>query len=89
MMKIVMTVAVAARLCMSDAAAQSIVQKSDWQAKSFETYVAARPLRAGPDDVRAKPRKQDMLLNLHANPLQAIVLPCRSTNRIAIMEIGI
>lgn len=76
MTKIVMTVAVATMLCMSEAAAYSIVQKSDWQAKAFETYLPP-PANSAPwleIDVRTKPRKQDVPLGWFANALQPFVL---------------
>ena len=58
MMKIVTTAAVAALLCMSEPTAQCIVQKSEWQTKSFEMYLPppADSWRWLDIDVRTKPR---------------------------------
>jgi hypothetical protein len=39
MMKQVVGAAVAAILCVSQAAGQSLVQRSDWQDRKFETYL--------------------------------------------------
>lgn len=47
MMKPLVAAAVAAVLCTPEAAGQSIIQKSDWQAKSFETYLPS-PAQAVP-----------------------------------------
>lgn len=75
MTKIVMTVAVAAVLCMSEAA-HSILQRSDWQPKPFETYLPPPPNSAPwlEIDVRSKDRKQDLPLSWFANALQPFVL---------------
>jgi hypothetical protein len=37
MMKCILAAAVAATLCLSDAAGESLVQRSDWQDRKFET----------------------------------------------------
>jgi len=39
MMKHLVAAAVAASLCVPEAAAQSLVQRSDWQDRKFETYL--------------------------------------------------
>jgi hypothetical protein len=39
MMKLVVAALVAATVCVSDAASQSLVQRSDWQDRKFETYL--------------------------------------------------
>ena len=76
MTKIVMTVAVATVLCMSEAAAHSIVTRSDWQPKPFETYLPPPPNSAPwlEIDVRTKPRKQDVPLGWYAKALQPLAL---------------
>ncbi len=76
MTKLVMTVAVATMLCMSEAAAHSIVTRSDWQPRPFERYLPP-PANSAPwleIDVRTKPRKQDLPLGWFANALQPFVL---------------
>jgi hypothetical protein len=68
-MKIVISAALAATVCTSESAAQSLVQRGDWQTKSFETYLPLLP-HPGPlleIDVRTKPRKQDLPLGRFAN----------------------
>jgi hypothetical protein len=39
MMKLVVAALVAGTVCVSDAASQSLVQRSDWQNRKFETYL--------------------------------------------------
>ena len=39
MVKLLFGALVAATLCVSDAAGQSVVQRSDWQDRKFETYL--------------------------------------------------
>src|SRR4029078_6554673 len=39
MMKLVFAVVAAGTLCVSDAAGQSLLQRSDWQDRKFETYL--------------------------------------------------
>ena len=39
MMKLVVAALAAATLCVSDAASQSLVQRSDWQDRKFEAYL--------------------------------------------------
>ena len=39
MMKLVVAALVAGTVCISDAASQSLVQRSDWQDRKFETYL--------------------------------------------------
>ena len=39
MMKLVFAAALAAALCVPEAAAQSLVQRSDWQDRKFDTYL--------------------------------------------------
>jgi hypothetical protein len=39
MMKLVIAALAAVTLCVSDAASQSLVQRSDWQNRKFETYL--------------------------------------------------
>jgi hypothetical protein len=77
MMKIVISAALAATVCTSESAAQSLVQRSDWQAKSFETYLPS-PAHPGPlleIDVRTKPRKLDLPLGWFANAAPSIWYP--------------
>jgi hypothetical protein len=76
MMKSLIAVAVTALLCAPEAAAQSIVQTSDWQAKSFEMYLP--PPSQGvlwlDFDVRSKLSKQDLPIGWQANVVPPFVL---------------
>lgn len=43
MMKLVFAALAAVALCVSDAAGQSVVQRSDWQDRKFDTYLSKPP----------------------------------------------
>lgn len=77
MMKSLIAAAMTAFLCAPEAAAQSIVQKSDWQTKSFETYLPP-PAQGVPWlnlDVRTKLAKQDLPVGWQVNAVTPFVLP--------------
>jgi hypothetical protein len=68
MMKLMVAAAAAAVLCAPDAAAQNIVQKTDWSAKSFESYLPP-PARSVPWldlDFRTGLPRQDMPIGWRA-----------------------
>jgi hypothetical protein len=76
MMKFVITVALAAALCTPGAAAQSVLQKSDWKARSFERSLPP-PTERVPWlklDIRDKPPKQDLPLGWQANAFPPFAL---------------
>ena len=58
MRKSVIAVAVAAVLWTPEASGQTILQKTDWRAKPFESYLPPPILGPGLDlDIRTKPRR--------------------------------
>jgi hypothetical protein len=77
MMKSLIAAAMTALLCAPEAAAQSIVQKSDWQTKSFESYLppAAQRVPWLDLDVRTKLPKQDLPIGWQAKAVTPFVLP--------------
>lgn len=77
MMKSLIAAAMTAILCAPEGAAQSIVQKSDWQTKSFETYLPPPApgvlwLNLG---VRTELSKQDLPIGWQAHAVTPFVLP--------------
>jgi hypothetical protein len=76
MMKPLVAAAVAAELWTPEASGQTILQKNDWQAKSFETYLPP-PAQGVPWldlDVRTKLPKQDLPIGWQADAVLPFVL---------------
>jgi hypothetical protein len=70
MRKSVIAVAAAAVLWTPEASGQTILQKTDWRAKSFETYLPPPVSVPGLDlDIRTKPPKRDLPIRWQANAL--------------------
>jgi hypothetical protein len=79
MMKLVFAAAFAAVLCAPEAAAQSLVQRSDWQDRKFETYLP-RVNTTVPwleIDTRTKLPKGDIPLGRDVASVGRFVLPSR------------
>ena len=77
MTKHLIAAAVAAALWVPEAAAQSILQKSDWQPKTFESYLPAPPIAVPWLDLdsRTKLPKGDWPIGWQANAVPPLVLP--------------
>jgi hypothetical protein len=77
MVKLFFAAAVAAILCAPEAAGQSLVQRSDWQDRKFETYLP----KLNPTvpwlelDTKTKPPKGDIPLGRDVATIGAFVLP--------------
>jgi hypothetical protein len=77
MMKLVVAALVAGTVCISDAASQSLVQRSDWQNRKFETYLP-RPSATVPWlelDTKTKLPKGDIPLGRDVASVGRLVLP--------------
>ena len=81
MTKLVLAALVAAILCVSDAAAQSIVQRSDWQDRKLDTYLP-KPAATVPwleIDTTTKGLKSDSPLGRDVASIDAFLLPLKET----------
>ena len=77
MVKLVLAAVAAATLCASNAAGQSLVQRSDWQNRKFETYLP-RPNATVPWlelDTKTKLPKGDIPLGREVASVGRLVLP--------------
>jgi hypothetical protein len=82
MVKLLFTALVAATVCVSDAAGQSLVQRSDWQDRKFETYLP-RPIPTVPWlelDAKTKLPKGDLPLGRDVESVGPFVLPSGGTD---------
>jgi hypothetical protein len=76
MRKYLVAAALAAMVATPEAASQSVLQKSDWQPKNFESYLPATNLVPWLDlDVRTKLPKRDLPIGWEANSLSPFALP--------------
>jgi len=77
MMKLVVAALVAGTVCVSDAASQSLVQRSDWQERKFETYLP-KPAATVPwleIDTKTRLPKGDIPLGRDVASVGPFVLP--------------
>ena len=77
MVKLIFAAIVAATICIPQAAAQRLVQRSDWQDRKFETYLP-RVNSTVPWlelDTKSKPPKGDIPLGRDVASLGPFVLP--------------
>ena len=77
MVKLLFAAVVAATLCVSDAAGQSLVQRSDWQDRKFDTYLP-RPNATVPwleIDTKTKLPKGDIPLGRDVASIGPFVFP--------------
>jgi hypothetical protein len=82
MMKFAFAAAVAATICVTDAAAQSLVQRSDWQDRKFETYLP-KPAATVPwlaIDTKTKLPKGDIPLGRYADVIGPLLLQPKGSN---------
>lgn len=77
MRKYLVAVALAAVVAIPEAASQSVLQKSDWQPKNFESYLPAAPSSVPwlDLDVGTKLPKRDLPIGWQANALSPFALP--------------
>ena len=76
MMKLLLAAILAVSVCMPQAAAQSLVQRSDWQDRKFETYLP-RPNATVPwleIDTKSKMPKGDLPLGRDVASVEPFVL---------------
>lgn len=80
MMKLVLAATLAAVLCVPEAAAQSLVQRSDWQGRKFETYLPRVNTTVPWLDIDTKSRlpKGDIPLGRDVASVGRFVLPSRA-----------
>jgi hypothetical protein len=77
MMKLVVAALVAGAVCVSDAASQSLVQRSDWQERKLETYLP-KPAATVPwieIDTKTRLPKGDIPLGRDVASVGPLVLP--------------
>ena len=85
MMKLVSAAALAAVVCVPEAAAQSVVQRSDWQDHKFDTYLP-RVNTSVPwleIDTRTKLPKGDIPLGRDVASVGRLVLPLRTDMQVS------
>jgi hypothetical protein len=77
MKKYLVAVALAAVVEIPEAASQSVLQRSDWQPKDFESYLPAPPTSVPwlDLDARTKLSKRDLPIGWQANALLPFTLP--------------
>jgi hypothetical protein len=77
MMKLVFAALAAVALCVSDAAGQSVVQRSDWQDRKFDTYLPKPPATVPWLEIDTKTRlpKGDIPLGRDVASVGPFVLP--------------
>ena len=82
MMKLVVAALVAATVCVSDAASQSLVQRSDWQDRKFETYLPklAATIPWLEIDTKTRLPKGDIPLGRDVASVGPLVLPPADTD---------
>src|SRR5689334_20460809 len=83
MMKHVIGAAVAAILCVPQAAGQSLVQRSDWQDRRFETYLprANATVPWLEIDTKTKLPKGDLPIGRDVASFESFVLPSAGADR--------
>lgn len=82
MMKLVVAALVAGTVCISDAASQSLVQRSDWQDRKFETYLPKLAATVPWLEIDTKTRlpKGDIPLGRDVASVGPLVLPPADTD---------
>jgi hypothetical protein len=82
MVKLVLAGVAAATLCMSNAAGQSLVQRSDWQDRKFETYLPKLAATVPWLEIDTKTRlpKGDIPLGRDVASVGPLVLPPADTD---------
>lgn len=82
MMKLVVAALVAGTVCISDAASQSLVQRSDWQDRKFETYLPKLAATVPWLEIDTKTRlpKGDIPLGWDVASVGPLVLPPADTD---------
>jgi hypothetical protein len=82
MMKLVVAALVAGTVCISDAASQSLVQRSDWQDRKFETYLPKLAATVPSLEIDTKTRlpKGDIPLGRDVASVGPLVLPPADTD---------
>jgi hypothetical protein len=86
----VIAIAVVTVLGTSEASGQTILQKTDWRAKPFETYLPPPISVPGLDlDIRTKPPKRDVPIGWQANaPLLFQLRRSPTDARISLLDLG-
>ena len=76
-MKYIVAVALAAVFAVPEAASQSLLQKSDWQSKTFESYLPVSPIAVPWLDLDSQTRlpKRDWPNGWQAHAVPPFVLP--------------
>ena len=82
MVKLVVAALVAGTVCISDAASQSLVQRSDWQDRKFETYLPKLAATVPWLEIDTKTRllKGDIPLGRDVASVGPLVLPPADTD---------
>ena len=82
MRKYLVAVALAAVVAIPEAASRSVLQKSDWHPKTFESYLPAAPTSVPWLDLHARTKlsKQELPIGWHANVSLPFALPHVSNN---------